>query len=179
MLEVEGSLRTAQLLEINGSAEIDHDLEGYDVRVGGRLEAGRVTVSNELDVAGVIETDRGMKAKSVTVRSGSHVEGAIIAEHVDIGKSYAVIMDWEKGWMGQLIAMRLVGRMTRVEDIYADLVHLGKVSKSGRIYARVVELENGSIADEIVYTEELRGNVNASHIERSPKKVDRLPEPPF
>ena len=88
-------------------------------------------------------------------------------------------MNWEKQWMGQMAAMRLVGRMTQVEDIYADIVHLGKVSKSGRIFARLVEIEDGAHAEEIRYTGELKGNVERIYIDRPPTRVDHLPKPPL
>jgi cytoskeletal protein CcmA (bactofilin family) len=178
-LEVEGSLQTIELLEISGTAEIDHDVEGTNVRVGGRLEAMKVVVSNEIQIAGNAETERGLKGKTVLIERGSRVEGNIVGGLVNVGGSKNVILDWEKGWMGQVAAMRLVGRMTRVEDIYADLVHLGHVSTSERIFARIVELEDGCIAEEISYTEELRGSIERAHIERPPAKVDRLPEPPI
>ncbi len=178
-LEVEGSLQTAELLEINGSAEIDRELDVANVLVGGRLEATKVFAANEIQVAGVVETDRGLKGKMVKVRAGSRVEGAIVGERVDVGSSWGVILDWEKSWMGQSAALRLVGRMTKVEDVYADEVHLGKVSRSERVFARIVEMEAGCSAEEITYTGELRGPIERVHIERPPNKVDSLPEPPI
>ncbi len=120
-----------------------------------------------------------MKGKTVKIRSGSRVEGPIVGELVDIGKSHGVIMDVEKGWMGQVAALRLVGRMTRVEDIYAKEVHLGKVSTSKKIYAESVVIEEGCVADQINYTGELKGPLERTHIEKPPTKVDHLPEPPI
>lgn len=177
-LEADGSLSVQDQIEIGGSTKVNHDLEAGEVRVGGKLEAERVNARNEVDIVGVVETENGLKAKAVKVGSGSRVKGAIVGEQVDVGKSYGVILDSEKNWMGQVAAVRLVGRMTRVEDIYGDVVHLGKVSTAGRIFARIVELENGSIAEEINYSEELRGDVSKSHVERGSTKIDHLPVPP-
>jgi cytoskeletal protein CcmA (bactofilin family) len=179
VLEVSGSLQATELLEINGGAEIDHDLEGTDIRLGGKLEARKVLATNQIEVAGIAETQKGLRAKTVKVHSGSRVEGPIVADNVEIGKSYGVLMDWEGRWLGQLAAMRLVGRMTSVEDIYGDTVHLGKVSKSGRIFARIVVIEEGCHADEVNYTGELRGSIERAHLGRPPTKVDRLPAPPI
>jgi len=179
VLEVEGSLQIAGLLEINGGAEIDHNVEGTNIRLGGKLEAKKVLATNQIEVAGIAGTQLGLKAKTVEVRSGSQVEGPIVADNVEIGKSFGVIMDWEGRWLGQIAAMRLVGRMTKVEDIYADTVHLGKVSKSGRIFARIVEIEEGCHAEEINYTGELKGSVERAHLGKLPNKLDRLPAPPI
>lgn len=179
ILGIRGSLEGVELLEINGSAEIDRDLGGTDIHVGGKLEARKVVATNEIEIAGVVRTDIGLKGKTVRIASGSRIEGPIVAEKVDVGKSYGVIMDWEKKWMGQVAAMRLVGRMTKVEDIYAEEVHLGKASKSGKIFTKVVEIEDGCVIDEIYYSEELKGRVERSHIERTPIKVETLSEPPL
>ncbi len=179
LLEVHGSLQTEELFEINGSSEIDQDLKGTNVRVGGKLEADRVVVSNEIEISGMAETKRGLKARVVKVGSGSKIGGVIVGELVDIGKSFAAVVDWEKKWMGQVAAMRLVGRMTRVEDIYANEVRLGKASKCEKIFAKVVEIEEGSIAEEIYYTDELRGSLERAHVEKPPVKVASLPEPPI
>ena len=179
MLEVHGFLQSAELLEINGAVEVDQNLEATDLRLGGKLEAKRVLATNQIEISGVAETDYGMKAKMVNVHSGSQVEGPIVGEQVDIGRSYAVVMNWEKQWMGQVAAMRLVGRMTQVQDIYADTVRLGKVSKCGRINARLVEIEEGAHAEEIRYSGELKGNVDQAYIDKPPTKVDHLPEPPL
>jgi cytoskeletal protein CcmA (bactofilin family) len=179
VLKVNSSLQTTELLEINGGAEIRRDLQGSDIRLGGKLEARKVVASNLIEVIGVVETSLGMKAKTIEVRSGSRVVGPIIADQVEIGSSYGVVLDWEKQWMGQLATMRLVGRMTKVEDIYADTVRLGKVSNSEKVFARVVEIEDGCIAEEINYTEELKGNLDRVHIEKPPVKEDRLEAPPI
>jgi len=177
--EVEGSLQALESLEVYGSVKIERDIFGHTLRVGGKLEAEKVVVSNEIDVAGMIETRRGLKGETIKVGSGSRIEGAIVGRSVDIGKSYGAILDWEKSFMGQLAALRLVGRMTKVEDIYADHVRLGNASRCGKVFARVVELGDGSIADEISYTGELKGNLAKVHVEKAPMKVRELPAPPL
>ena len=177
-LEVAGSLQTADLLEIYGSAEVDNDFEGTDVRVGGRFEAKRALISNEIEITGRVETDQGLKAKTVKVGSGSRVEGVIVAERVEVGKSFEII-NWQKNWMGQIARARLVGKMTRVDGIYADEVRLGSNSRSGRIFARIVEMEDNSSAEEVSYTDELRGDLDRVHIEKPPVKVSNLPGSPI
>jgi cytoskeletal protein CcmA (bactofilin family) len=177
-LEVNGVLRPSELLEVSGSAEVNAAIEGTDIRVGGKLEARKVIATNELGIIGFVKAKDGLKASSVKIGGGSRVEGPIVAVNVDVGKSSHIILDWEKSWFGQIAAARLVGKMTRVEDIYADTVHLGRLSTSGRIFARVIEFEDGSIADEVNYTEEIRGNEERAHFEKPPRKIDRLPQPP-
>jgi len=179
MLEVEGSLQSSELIEINGSVEAGRDVQGAILRIGGKLEAEKVLVSKEIEVVGVLETTHGLKGETIKIQSGSRVEGSIVGQTVDIGKGFGVLLDWQKSWMGQVAAMRLIGRMTRVEDIYADQVRLGRGSKSGRVYARIVELEDGCIADEIKYTGELKGNLARSHLENPPLKVNEIPTPPL
>jgi len=106
------------------------------------------------------------------------VEGVIVAQSVNVGGSFELI-NWQKNWMGQIAQARLIGKLTRVDDIYADEVRLGRNSKSERIFARTVEVEDGCTAEEITYTDELRGDLGRVHIEKSPVKVSRLPEPPI
>lgn len=180
MLEVHGSLEAQDILEINGSVEVDRNIQGTDIHAGGRLEASRILATGEILIAGWANTRDGLRAKSVRIRSGSRVEGPIVADElVDVGKSYAVLLDWEKSWLGQVAAMRLIGKMTRVEDIYADVARLGKASKCDRVFARVVELEEGVVGNEIEYTGEITGDLSRVHFERAPHKVDRLPQPPI
>src|SRR5579862_8187772 len=47
--------------------------------------------------------------------------GVIVARKVEVGKSFEIV-NWQKSWMGQIARARLVGKMTRVDDIYADEV---------------------------------------------------------
>ncbi len=177
-LEVSGSLMTADLLEIYGSTEVDEDFEGTDVRVGGKFEARKILIRNEIDVTGRVEAGQGLKAKTVRVGSGSRVEGVIVAQNVDVGGSFEIV-NWQKNWMGQIARARLVGKLTRVDDIYADEVRLGRNSRSERIFARIVEVEDDCTAGEITYTYDLRGDLERVHIEKPPVKVSRLPEPPI
>ncbi|MDA4130070.1 MAG: polymer-forming cytoskeletal protein [Thaumarchaeota archaeon] len=177
-LEVSGSLQTSDELEIYGTAEVNREFEGRKVRVGGKLETRKMVVSDELLVSGSIEADQGIKAKSVKIGSGSRVEGFLVAENVDVGKS-PYLVDWEKSWMGQIARARLVGRMTRIDDIYADYVYLGTNSRSGRVFARTVEVGDGATVEEISYTDTLKANLDRIHVEKPPVKVSSLPSPPL
>jgi cytoskeletal protein CcmA (bactofilin family) len=179
ILEVEGALLVEELLEISGRAKVEHELTGTSIHVGGKLEADKIVVSNNIEIAGYTEAHQGLKAKIVKVGGGSRVEGTIVADQVDVGGSYGVLLDYEKRWMGQVAAMRLVGKMTRVDDVYAEEVHIGKVASCGRIFAGVVEVEPGCSVREINYTGELRGDVAKIHFEMPPLRVQDLPVPPL
>ena len=145
--------------------------------MGGKLQVRKMTIKDELLVLGRIET-QGIKAKSVKVASGSRVEGVLVADKVDVGESHYLV-DWEKGWMGQIARAKLLGRMTRVDDVYADYVYLGNNTRSERIFARIVEVGDGAIVEEISYTDNLRGNLDRIHVEKPPEKVTSLPAPPL
>jgi len=178
-LEISGSLEITEILEVNGSVEVVRDFLGENIRIGGRFRAGKAIVKNDVQVYGIVETSHGLKGKNIHVNSGSRVEGILIGGRVEIGKSAFAIADWEKKWMGQTAAFRLIGKQTRVGDVYADLVHIGNYSRCGRVFAKVVELEDGCVVDEISYTDELKGVLERSHITRFVTKVTSLPNPPI
>ena len=184
-IHVKGKLEIGKNLEAEevhvdyGTAEIQGDVRGTSLKIAGKFRARSAIASGEFDIVGFAETLAGIKGAHVTVESGSRCAGPLVGERVYIGKSSKVLFNVEKKWAGQVAALRLVGKMTRVEDIYAKYVHLGRVSTSRKVFAEVVEIEDGTIADEIQYSVELKGDLQRTHIEKGPEKVERLPPPPL
>jgi cytoskeletal protein CcmA (bactofilin family) len=179
-LTVKGSLEVSNEFDTWGTAKISGVLKGSNLRIAGSFEAERALVSNEIELVGQAATRDGMKGDLVYVRSGSKYMGVLVGNKVEIGKSYGVVSNWTTKWAGQNLGFRLVGRETRVGDIYAKEVHLGRASRCGKVFAEVVELEEGCIVEEINYTKELCGESAKSFINRPfPKKVTLLPNPPL
>jgi len=177
-LDVEGSLSTTGSLDNFGSSEVKGDFSGGELHVSGRFKARKVLV-DQAEVAGEVETAQGMKARSVIVGSGSKIRGPVVGGRVELSKSRLVLGDWNANWMGQVLSMRLVGRMTYAEDVYGDEVILGPATRCRNIYAKVVELGQGSIADKVTYTDELKQGHNLVHLERPSDKVEKLPPFPL
>ena len=178
-LGVHGTLTALESVEIYGTAEIQQGLRSPSLKIGGKFRAARAEVSGEADLAGAVETSQGLRGNIVLVRSGSRCNGPIVGNLVEIGKSGLVIANWNKKWAGQIAAIHMIGRMTRVEDIYGKEVHLGSSSRSGKVYADVVEVNAGAIADELLYTTELRGPVEKVYFQHPPRRVSELPVPPI
>jgi cytoskeletal protein CcmA (bactofilin family) len=179
-LSVGGSLEVLGEFNTWGSTEIAKELMSNDLRVAGSFEAQRVVVSNEIELAGDAKTKDGMKGNVVLVRGGSKCRGVLVGNRVEVGKSYDVVSNWGKKWAGQSVVIRLVGRETRVEDIYAKEVQLGRASRCGKVFAEVVAFEKGCIIDEITYTKEIHGPIEKVFLNSpSPKKVKELPNPPL
>lgn len=102
-----------------------------------------------------------------------------MGDKIQIGKSYEVVSNWSKKFAGQSAVFRVSGRKTRVEDIHAKQIHLGRASRCGKVYAEVVHFEEGCIVEEINYTREVRGPIEMVDINHSfPKKVEKLPDLP-
>ncbi len=67
---------------------------------------------------------------------------------------------------------------TIVEDIYASEAVVGPMSRVGRIFAGRVTLEQGSAAEQVTYTDELKVDFGAA-VSEPAKKVEKLPDPPL
>jgi predicted acyltransferase (DUF342 family) len=178
-LNVGGTLSVSGVLDLRGSAEVAGELNGANLRVGGKFKAQKVILNNEADIAGELETERGMKAKLVTVGSGSRCKGPVVGERIQLGTSSLTLANWGGTWAGQSIAIRAVGRMTSVEDLYAKEVVLGKNSRCGKVFAEKVEVAEGCTVEQVVYTTELRGPVHRAFFARPPEKVASLPPFPL
>lgn len=179
-LTVDGSLEATVEAKIWGQTDIEKEIKGYDLRIAGNLKATKIIATNELELAGVLAASEGIKAKTILIRGGSRCDATVVGEKVDVGKSYDVVSNWGKSFAGQTAMFRLIGKETRVGDIYSSQVTLGKASRCGKIYSDSVKFEEGMIAEEITYTKEALGPVERVYINKPfPKKVSRLPDPPF
>jgi len=179
-LRVNGSLAFSGALETSGQGEVRDEVTGADLRVGGRFRARKILLTNNAEVVGeFLETRQGLKAKSVTVGSGTTCRGPIVAERVELGTSALTFANWGASWAGQSIRLRAIGRMTTAEDIYGGEVVLGKNSRCGRIFANRVEVSEGCTAEQVSYTEEFRGANGRTFFTRPPEKVDALPPFPL
>jgi cytoskeletal protein CcmA (bactofilin family) len=181
-LQVSGDLSTSEILETFGTTEVGKKFSGGRLRVGGKLIADHIVLTEGADIAGRLETKRGIKAvKKVTIRSGSRCEGPIVADAVEIGESYANILSWQTDWIGQNISMRLIGKQSNVQDVYATNVHMGTASSAKHIFAQNVELEKGCVVEQITYTGELKlpAGTKSVYINRQPNKIEKLPSPPL
>jgi len=178
-LDVSGSLSASETLDNFGSSEIRGDFAGEELHVGGRFKASKAVVENQAEIAGEVETSKGLKAKSILVGSGSRVRGPLVGGRIELSKSKMVMADWNANWMGQAVSMRLVGRMTYAEDVYGDEVILGPSTRCRNIFAKTVELGAGSVVERVTYTDELRRGHHEVHLTRPSKKVDKLPPFPL
>ena len=177
-LRVHGALESTEYIEVYGSVDVQREVKSPNLKIGGRFRALKAEINGDIDLAGVVETAKGLQSNAIIVRSGSKCAGPIIGDRVEVGKSGLVIANWNKKWAGQFAALHLIGKMTRVEDIYGKEVFLGSSSQSGKVYADVVEVNDGTMADEILYTTELRGSVEKALFQHPPRKVTELPTPP-
>lgn len=174
-LEVRGSLFVSDKFEGYGSAEVEHNFEGRSLRVNGKFKANEIIVEEEADVSGKVEAKQGLKAKQVTVRTGSRCEGVIVAEHVEVGKSADLSYG---GWANFMAGWAAAGAMVRVDDVYANEVVLGPMSQAARIFAAKASLERCSTVWQVSYTDELKIAEGAG-VSEPPRKVDSLPKPPL
>lgn len=187
--DVSGSLFVSESIEGYGVIEIAENFESTKLRVSGKLTANRIVIKEEADISGKIETKQGLKGKQINVRNGSRCEGVLIGEQVEVGKSadlsYGGGFNWliqhHATFLNQAMATRglwTAGAMAKVDDIYGTQVVLGPMCRAGHIFAEIVKLEQGSTAEQVTYTNELKTDFGAS-ISESPKKVTNLPKPPF
>jgi cytoskeletal protein CcmA (bactofilin family) len=171
-LEVAESLNVSKSLEVSGVAEVSKRIECQSLVVGGKLTGETVNVKGHAEVVGEIRATRGLRCKSAIVRKGSRVTGSLVAQRVEVGNP----LDTRTVESGT--RWTLIGQMTRVDDLFAETVKIGPYSRAGRVYAEAVEMMQGSIADQVTYTKELKLPSNY-HLERPPERVSRLPDPPI
>ena len=175
-LQVNKSLTVSGKLESYGLTEVNGDIESIQLHTVGKLVANKVTVKQEADISGKLETIQGLKAKQVTVRSGGRCDGILIGELVEVGKS----VDLSYGGFGPRwgAAWAVAGGMAKVDDIYAIQVVIGQMSRARSIFADIIKLEQCSFVRQVTYTQELKVDPDAK-IDEPPRKVDNLPKPPF
>jgi cytoskeletal protein CcmA (bactofilin family) len=189
--EVTGSLFVLDILEGYGVVEVAGNFEGTKLRVSGKLTVTKITVKEEADISGKLETKEGLKARLVTVYGGSRCVGVLIGEKVEVGKSMDLSysgagINWlikhHVTLLNQAMAARgrlwTIGGMARVDDVYGTHVVLGPMCRAGRIFADTVKMEQGSAAEQVTYTAEFKMDFGAA-VSEPPKKVTELPKPPF
>jgi cytoskeletal protein CcmA (bactofilin family) len=180
-LEVNGDLSVAEVLETFGKTQVLGNYTGASLHVGGQLKATRVLLTGDVDIAGRMDIKHVLKAKTVTIRSGSRCESPIVAEKVEVGASYLTMGSLQTEWIGQNVSLRLIGKETKIGDAYALDVHLGTASSARNIYAKNVSLDKGCVVDQIVYTGELKlpGGAKSVYINHPPQRVEKLPTAPL
>lgn len=176
-LHVQGTLEAEQSVVIYGSADVSQVVKSPSLKIGGKFRALRAEISGEIALEGEAESNQGLLGNTVVIATGSKCVGPIVASRIEVGKSGAVIADWRGSWAGQSLKLRVIGKGTRVEEIYGKLVKLGASSQSNKVYSETVEFEHGAIANEVQYTSEIRGPIHTGHFQKVPKKVTKLPIP--
>jgi cytoskeletal protein CcmA (bactofilin family) len=175
--EVSGSLFVADRLEGFGATSIAGNFDGKNFRFGGKFQANKITVSEEADVSGKVETKEGFKAKQLNVRSGTQIDGALVGELVEIGKS----PDLSYGAWAPMLPTKfltITGGNVKVQDVYAQEVLMGTMCKAARIFADTVNLEQGCTVEQVMYTKDLKTGFGVA-ICQPPQKVTNLPPAPF
>ncbi|MGB6672593.1 MAG: polymer-forming cytoskeletal protein [Candidatus Nitrosopolaris sp.] len=176
-LRLQGTLESAESVVIYGSADVSQVVKSPSLKIGGKFRALRAEIGDEINLAGEAETNQGLLCNTVIIATGSKCIGPIVGDRVEVGKSGAVLTDWSKSWAGQSLNLRVIGRGTRVEDVYGKLVSLGASSHSNKVYSEIVEFEQGAVANQVQYTGEIRGPIQTGHFQRTPRKVTKLPIP--
>ena len=169
-LDAKGVLKVSEKFEVFGSADAT-EVECGTLMVGGRLVAEKIDASGRAEIGGEVRAARGLTAKDVVVGTGSRIGGPVMAESVEVGKG-PVTSAWTA-----LASLHNLGRMTRVEDVYGKDVRIDRYSRAGRVFGETVRMQSGSMADEVIYTKEADISEGV-HLEKPPRKVDRLPGPP-
>lgn len=141
-------------LNVGGSVGVVRELRAGAISVGGALEA-EACFAEKVRVGGRVETRRGTKAKLFEIGRRGKVIGTLVAERV---KAY---------------------EDAELEDIYAELLVMGRGSSARNVYVRRAVLESGcKISGEFMYTEELELGERL-RLKSEPIKVEKLPEPPL
>jgi cytoskeletal protein CcmA (bactofilin family) len=172
-MDVAGSLNASERLDVYGVTEVGDAFSGENLRVSGKFSAEKALVTRDAEIYGTFETRKGLKAQSITVRSGTRCTGPLIGEVVEVGGSGP---GWTAFVWGQ--RLRLQAGTSRVEDVYASKLVVGPGSRARRIFAETVELGSGCEVDGVTYVRELKV---AEHVKivRPVDKVDKLKEPPL
>jgi len=176
-LLLRGTLESAEYVVIYGSADVSQVIKSRSLKIGGKFRALRAEIDGEIDLAGEAQTAQGLLGNTVIIATGSKCRGPIVGDRVEVGKSGAVLADRRDSWAGQSLKLRIIGKGTRVEDVYGKLVRLGASSQSNNVYSEIVEFEQGAIANQVQYTGEIRGPIQTGHFQRTPRKVTKLPIP--
>lgn len=153
-VKVSGDAFFKRSLNVGGFARVGKELRAGNVSVGGSLEA-EICFAEKVRVGGRVETQRGTKSKLFEIGRHGKVTGPVVAEQVEVHDH------------------------AELEDIYADLLVMGKHSSAHNVYVKRAVLNSGcKISGELVYTQELELGERLG-LSYEPKKVEKLPEPPI
>ena len=176
-LRLQGTLESAESVVIYGSADVSQVIKSPTLKIGGKFRALRAEVGSEISLTGEAETAQGLLGNTVIIATGSKCRGPIVGDRVEVGKSGVVLADRSNSWAGQSFKLRVIGKGTRVEDVYGKVVHLGASSQSNNVYSEIVEFEQGAVANQVQYTGQIKGPIQTGHFQRTPRKVTKLPIP--
>jgi cytoskeletal protein CcmA (bactofilin family) len=165
-----GNLQISKRLQVWGGADIGGALACETLGVGGKLVVDSVSASNRTDIAGEVRAEHGVKSAIVVVGKGSKVTGPIYAKNADIGGEADLGSVWGLPWWRWTL-----GRPTTVEDVHGGTVKVRSHSRAEHIFGKTVELEDGAMAEEIVYTDQIR-LPSKCFLTKPPRKVEDLPE---
>jgi len=165
-----GNLQVSKRLQVWGGADIGGALACETLGVGGKLVVNSASASNRTDIAGEVEAEHGLKSATVLVGRGSKVTGPIHAENIDVGSDADLGSVWGLPWWRGAL-----GSLTAVEDLHGETVKIRSHSRAGLIFGRIVELEEGAAAEEIVYTDQIK-LPGRYHLTKPPRKVEELPD---
>ena len=164
-----GNLQVSKRFQVWGEAGISGALTCETLGVGGKLAADSISASNRADITGEVRAGRGLKSATVVVGRGSKVAGPIFAESVEVGSEADFGSVWGLPWWRGAL-----GSLTTVEDVHGGSVKLGSHSRAGHIFGRMVEVEEGAAAEEVVYTDQVKLPGRHS-LSNPPRKVEELP----
>jgi len=102
------------------------------------------------------------------------VTGPLVGEQVEVGEKPG-FGQWPSVWSE---VRQRVGQMTEVEDVYGRSVRIGPYSQAKRVFAEEVQMENGSIAEQVTYTKDLR-LTQKYYVHQTPQRTAKLPDPPL
>ena len=139
----------------------------------GRLTAKKVVAVGEADVSGELSTSAGMRANTITVRRGARVTGPLVGDQVEVGEKPG-FGQWPSVWSE---VHQRIGQMTNVEDVYGRTVSIGNYTQAKRVFGEEVQMEAGSIAQEVWYTKDLKMTPR-TYVHRPPQKAAKLPDLP-
>lgn len=174
--DLSGSLSVSKELRVLGSTDVKQRLECEGLLLGGKLSAERILVGGQAKLAGIMEADRGLKAKSIMVGKSSKVTGPLVGDEIDVGGEVDLDIGasdyfWSEKWLSGV-------RMTTVGDMYGKSVRIGPYSQAKRVFAEIIQMGEGSMADEVTYTSDLK-LPKKYHLNKPPVKSAKLPDPPL
>ena len=151
-VKVEGDME-ADEIEISGTGTVDGDVVARRLTISGRLEVGGSVRTEELQVSGVLRG--GVVEAGEAEISGNAKFTELTAQRVRLRHSTKV--------KGRVIA-RVIETEKRVQadELYGDLVKVGKESKVKVVEGREVIVQKGADVKEVRYTEEAEIDPGAS-----------------